>query len=152
MNIPNFINTKIVNENGELTETWRDVITQLFTQLQLNVSDEGFMIPNQPTANVSALGGTDSNGAMLYDSDKNLFKGNVNGTFKQIITEGDQQAANVSNIQIANTKISNVGFYGLAPVAQQVGGAATAGATYTTNEQTMLNAIYTALRNYGLLS
>jgi hypothetical protein len=152
MKIPNFINTKIVNDKGELTESWKEVMTQLFTQLQLNVSDEGFMIPQQSSANVTTLGVPESTGAVLYDYDKNLFNGNINGTFQQIITSGDQQAANVSNIQLDNTKISNVGFYGVAPVTQQVGGTATAGGAYTANEQTMLNAVYTALRNYGLMS
>lgn len=37
-------------------------------------------------------------------------------------------------------------------VAQQVGGAATAGVVYTVTEQGMINRMYTALRNYGLLT
>jgi len=48
-----------------------------------------------------------------------------------------------------------VGFFGAgvgAGVAQQTGGAATAGATYTATEQGMINRMYSALRNYGLLS
>lgn len=47
---------------------------------------------------------------------------------------------------------SNVGFYGLSPVSQQTGGAATAGALYTSTEQGMLNRAYSALRAYGLLT
>jgi hypothetical protein len=45
-----------------------------------------------------------------------------------------------------------VGFFGVTAVARQTGGAATAGASYGVNEQTMLNAVYSALRNYGLLT
>lgn len=45
-----------------------------------------------------------------------------------------------------------IGFYGATPVSQQTGGAATAAATYSTNEQGMVNRMYTALRALGLLS
>lgn len=45
---------------------------------------------------------------------------------------------------------SKIGFFGVTPVARQPLGAATAGATYGTNEQTMLNNVYILLRNYGL--
>lgn len=47
---------------------------------------------------------------------------------------------------------NGIGFYGSNPVVQQIGGVATAGSTYTSNEQDMINKIYTALRNYGLLT
>lgn len=42
--------------------------------------------------------------------------------------------------------------FGVPAVARQTGGAATAGGAYTATEQTMLNTVYTALRNYGLLT
>jgi hypothetical protein len=45
-----------------------------------------------------------------------------------------------------------IGFFGVAPVGRQTGGSATAAATYTANEQGMLNRIYSALRSYGLLT
>lgn len=47
---------------------------------------------------------------------------------------------------------TGLGFFAKAPVAQQTGGAATAGATYTAAEQQMLNRAYAALRAYGLLT
>lgn len=45
-----------------------------------------------------------------------------------------------------------VGLFGVAPVGQQAGGAATAGATYTATEQGMINRMYTALRNLGAMT
>ena len=45
-----------------------------------------------------------------------------------------------------------VGFFNTAPVIQQTGGALVAGGAYTANEQTMLNNIWTALKNYGLIN
>lgn len=46
----------------------------------------------------------------------------------------------------------NLGFFNTTPTTQQVGGAATAGATYGATEQTMLQTVYDALRAYGLLT
>lgn len=46
----------------------------------------------------------------------------------------------------------SIGFFNKTPIAQQTGGAKTASAMYTSNEQTMLQTVYNALRNYGLLS
>ncbi len=53
-----------------------------------------------------------------------------------------------------DTKLNGqVGFYGLAPVAQQASsGPQTAGVAYTAIEQTMIQEMYVALRAYGLLS
>lgn len=45
-----------------------------------------------------------------------------------------------------------VGFFGATPVDQQPGGAATASNTYGTTEQEMLQKVYDALRNLGLMS
>jgi hypothetical protein len=66
-------------------------------------------------------------------------------------------AANIVLNTTTGTKIGTaanqkIGFFNAAPVAQQTGGALTAAATYGTNEQTMLNRAYTALRNLGLIS
>jgi len=49
---------------------------------------------------------------------------------------------------------TGIGFFTMAatPAAQQTGGAATAGGTYTATEKGMINAMYTALRAYGLLT
>lgn len=48
--------------------------------------------------------------------------------------------------------VGNVGFFGTSPVGQQIGGVATAGGTYTATEQTMLQAVYDAMRNLGLMN
>lgn len=47
---------------------------------------------------------------------------------------------------------TKIGFFGATPVAQPALGAATAAATYGTNEQTMLQNAYNALRTLGLCS
>ena len=54
-----------------------------------------------------------------------------------------------TRIQLNST---GIGFFGATPVAQQTGGAATADLTYDATERDMINRMYTALRNYGLLT
>lgn len=54
--------------------------------------------------------------------------------------------------QIGTATTQKIGFYGATPVVQQTGGSATAGSSYTTNEEGMINRMYTALRALGLLS
>ena len=68
---------------------------------------------------------------------------------------GGNNAGDVCLITSGSTRLrinynGDLGFFGVTPVARQTLGAATAGATYGTNEQTMLQKVYDALRNYGL--
>lgn len=47
----------------------------------------------------------------------------------------------------------NLGFYGTTPIAQPASsGAVSAGVVYTATEQTMLNEVYSAIRNLGLMA
>ena len=52
--------------------------------------------------------------------------------------------------QIGTATGQKIGFYGTTPVIQQTLGAATAGATYTSAEQGMLNRVYAMARALGL--
>ncbi len=56
----------------------------------------------------------------------------------------------LTGTQIGTAANQKVAFFGKTPVVQPTMGAATAGTTYTTNEQTMLNAVYAAVRALGL--
>jgi hypothetical protein len=52
--------------------------------------------------------------------------------------------------QIGTAPGQKLGFFGKTPTTQPAMGAATAGATYTSNEQAMLQAVYNAVRSLGL--
>ncbi len=54
--------------------------------------------------------------------------------------------------QIGTAISQKIGFFGATPVVQQTGGSATAGASYTSTEQGMLNHVYSAARAFGLIS
>lgn len=85
MNIPNFQNVQFVDENGYLTPEWQLIMQQLFQALQSNLSDEGYKVPQQPTAVINQLNTAASIGALLYDSTTNQLKVNISGTFQVII-------------------------------------------------------------------
>jgi hypothetical protein len=55
-----------------------------------------------------------------------------------------------SGTQIGTAANQKLAFFGQTPVVQPTLGAATAGTSYTSNEQTMLNAVYAAIRVLGL--
>jgi len=82
MNIPSYINQSPVDENGNWTPEWANLMTQLLSLLQTNLSDEGYVLPQQDTANIAKLTGAQSTGAILYDSSTNEIKGNLGGTWK----------------------------------------------------------------------
>lgn len=54
--------------------------------------------------------------------------------------------------QIGTATSQKLAFWGKTPVVQQAGGAATAGASYTSNEQAMLQTLWNMARTLGLLS
>lgn len=88
MNIPNIppMTTPFVNADGRVSEVWYNVLNQLIIQMQQNVSNEGYKVPQQSTFNISDLNNTKSTGALLYDNDLHLLKVNINGTFRTVTT------------------------------------------------------------------
>lgn len=91
MKIPNFENVQFTRQ-GYLTEEWQNILQELFTSLQNNLSNEGFQIPQQTTANIAALETQFAAapnpavyfGNLLYDIDANELKVNINGTFRVV--------------------------------------------------------------------
>lgn len=53
MNVPNFENIQFIEKSGYLTESWQNLLQQLFTQLQLSVGPEGFVISDVSSASNS---------------------------------------------------------------------------------------------------
>jgi hypothetical protein len=94
MNIPNYENVPIVSSGGMLSDAWSLILQQLITALQQNLSNEGFRIPQLPTTTINTLQtqyAASSNpsayyGDLVYDSNANVLKVNIAGTFKTIQT------------------------------------------------------------------
>lgn len=86
MNIPNLLSHPLVDNDNMMHPAWRDFFSQLITEMQNNLSNEGYKVPQQPTANVTALNTDKSKGALLYDNQTDELKVNINGTFKTVQT------------------------------------------------------------------
>lgn len=86
MNIPSMINEAMVGRDGKLTDTWRTIFNQLFSQLQANASNEGLIAPSQSTTDITKIQSDAKNGAFLYDHLTHEIMVCINGVFKKITT------------------------------------------------------------------
>ena len=86
MNIPNLPNEKIATDSGEMHPKWRLFFTQLITEIQNNLSNEGYALPQQPTSNIALLNTAKSNGRLIYDSTTQQVKANISGTYRVVST------------------------------------------------------------------
>ncbi len=80
--IPPFNIRQFTNKDGTLTTDAFIFLSQLIQALQQTISTEGLKVPLQTTANIMTLNTTLSTSNILYDTETNEFKGNVNGTYK----------------------------------------------------------------------
>jgi hypothetical protein len=85
MNIPNFVNTQIVDSNGNLTDGWRVILMQLFKEMIVNLSNEGFHIPHQSQSNINKLTNAPS-GTVIYNTTTNKLMVKEGTIFKTIST------------------------------------------------------------------
>lgn len=76
----------LLSEGGHLHPAWQGFFSNLVNYLQTNISQEGFMIPLQSTANIATINAqpTSPVGGMFYDSDLNELKVNINGVLKTV--------------------------------------------------------------------
>lgn len=91
MLIPNYVHDKAViiegPDKGKFSSQWQLFMTQLTTQMQNNLSNEGYVVPQQSTTNINAIAGSAQaqNGIrLLVDSDTNELKAIVNGVVKTV--------------------------------------------------------------------
>jgi hypothetical protein len=85
MNLPFQVSRKIADSDGNITPEWQIIFDQLFSQLNINFSNEGLVVPNQIASNINLLINS-SNFTLIGDSTNNLLKVNLNGVFKTITT------------------------------------------------------------------
>ena len=86
MNVPNVLTEKMVDEKGYLTPAWRQYHTQMNSQMNTYLSNEGIVIPKQNTEDTTKIltSSTSPVGKILYDSQTNQLKVNINGVIKII--------------------------------------------------------------------
>lgn len=86
MKLPNLTFGPICDNNFNVSTEWAQYFSQTTQQIQENFSDNGVVLPKQTSANISLLSGSSNIGLMVYDSDTNEFKININGTWKVVQT------------------------------------------------------------------
>ena len=77
---------KVVDSDGNWMPEWSFFFQHLIMALQTNYKPEGLFVPPLTTTNINKLTGTASHNNIVYDSDTNEFKGNVNGTWKVFLS------------------------------------------------------------------
>jgi|GEM_PF-2739321 len=55
MDIPGYLTTPVVDKNGYLTPDWENIMTQLLNELQLNLSNEGYKLPQLTQSQITQL-------------------------------------------------------------------------------------------------
>jgi hypothetical protein len=111
---------------------------------------------NSNSINLSGGVISSAGSALLFFSgsgQRGLCDANGNVVVDVSVNTGGVNINDGTGTTVFSTTTSGIGFFNVTPnIGQQTGGMATAGATYTGNEQGMINRMYTALRNYGLLT
>ena len=86
MKTPNLNKMQVANPDGSMHSELRNFLSQLLLGLNTSLSDEGINIPAQSALNIVTLNNIKSNRNIIYDSDNQVAKININGTYKTIQT------------------------------------------------------------------
>lgn len=95
--IPNYVQDNFIDEQDYLTPSWSNWFQQSITYFQNNLSQEGFVVPNLTTQQISDITANDNlrkdasgadapryRGALYYDTNTNQLKVNIAGTIKVV--------------------------------------------------------------------
>ncbi len=86
MNIPTLTNVKYIEPSGYLTSHMQMYHDDLNQTLRKGLSDNGWTLPNQTQANITALLPSMPNGTLWYDSENDEVVVKVNGALRKITT------------------------------------------------------------------
>lgn len=86
MKAPVFTDATFTDKSGKLTDTWRNILSQLLDQLIKNYSENGLFIPKSTAANIAKFNNAQHEGALLYNTDDKSLYVCLNGTFKKVTT------------------------------------------------------------------
>lgn len=84
MNLPTLNFTQWTNEKGELTGQAQQFLQQLMDALQLNLGNEGYVMPKQASDDITRLDNSKSANTLIVNSTTNELLFNQNGTYKTV--------------------------------------------------------------------
>lgn len=82
MKVPLIGNIKMVKEDGYPTDEMKAWVSELQTNMNKSLSDEGLEIPQQSTTNINYINAQTQQNMMWYDHQTQEYKANVNGVVK----------------------------------------------------------------------
>lgn len=85
MKIPTFTDQVVVEEDGHASDYLRQFVDVLTQQMQLSLSNDGFVMPSQTTTDIKNISNPSNpnargNGTIWYDTTLNKYVGKENGT------------------------------------------------------------------------
>jgi hypothetical protein len=86
MRIPNVPIDRIVTNDGGISPTWAAFFQNLMTQMRLNLSDEGYVVPFLDSAEIAQIDNAENIGKILYNTTTARMMINNSGTFENILT------------------------------------------------------------------
>lgn len=85
MNFDPFFNIQFVKlTDGLLTDDYQVYLDGFFSTINAGLSDDGWTLPQQPTATITSLSTIMPNGTMWYDSTTDEFKVLIGGVVKVV--------------------------------------------------------------------
>jgi hypothetical protein len=78
--------TPVVKQGGQMHDDWYLYFSQLTSELQNNISEEGLGLPQQNTANISVLQASPPKPSIIYNSETDTPLIRVKGVYKAIQT------------------------------------------------------------------
>ena len=84
MRIPNVPNVNIINSDKGLSHTWLSFFQNLITQMRLNLSDAGYVVPFLEDSQITDLGTSETIGRIIYNTTTQRMMINNSGTFQNI--------------------------------------------------------------------
>jgi len=84
MKIPNVPNTNIIDSNKGMSLTWLAFFQNLITQMRLNLSDAGYVVPFLTDSEITDLSTTDNVGRIVYNTTTERMMVNNSGTFQNV--------------------------------------------------------------------
>lgn len=84
MKIPTIGNVRLVDEKGYPTTQMQAWMSQLQTNMNKSLSDEGLEIPQQSTQNINYINSQTEQNMIWYDKDSSAYKVNVDGEIKTV--------------------------------------------------------------------
>jgi hypothetical protein len=98
--------TAVIESDSQLTPDWNEFFSNNVDTSIYYFRGDGFLMPFFPGSLIGTINTNDRTGRVLYDSDNDLFLGNISGTYEQFMTTtfSTTLLLNKENYRVPNIK------------------------------------------------